>query len=96
MTEDPKWAELTGFSGAGGIHNYQKMTRTIHIRRVEPTNHGTLASIFLESRRRAYHWRNPAEMKLEDFEAHPRIRGCDPNELTPEEVDARQNSPFLV
>lgn len=44
------------------------MNRPIHIRKAEKTDYVTLATIFLESRRRAYHWRDLAGLKLEDFE----------------------------
>jgi len=45
------------------------MRQTIHIRRAETPDSSELAKIFLDSRRHAYHWRNPADLKLEEFEA---------------------------
>jgi GNAT superfamily N-acetyltransferase len=43
------------------------MNRTIHIRRAEKHDHATLATIFLEARCCAYRWRDPVDLKLEDF-----------------------------
>src|ERR1035438_8641613 len=46
----------------------QPMSRTIHIRKAEESDFAALATIFLAARRQAYHWRDPAELKREDFE----------------------------
>jgi len=41
---------------------------SISIRKARPTDTAALASLFLESRRRAFHWKDPLTFQLEDFE----------------------------
>lgn len=41
---------------------------SINIRKAQPADTTDLANLFLESRRRAFHWKNPTTFQLADFE----------------------------